>query len=291
MQEPDSIHQTSITVFMKHIALALLCLVSMQPLLAQDWDACKDHPLFTVMPDHSVRSCSTKEFDELEIYTKVAGSLKTEKKQGYKHAIQYKFDKDWNTRPATLQIVKNYVNAVKKAGGDILSETEQRMYARMKKAGDTYWVEVYADGSGDYYLNSIREGSMKQDITAISAEEIKGDIKSEGKAVFYGIYFDTDKSVIKPESAPTLTEIGKFLKGNPGMNVFIVGHTDNTGDFNHNMALSKARAEAVVNELVTKYGINKMQITAQGVAQLSPVAANDTETGKAKNRRVEIVKK
>lgn len=269
----------------------MLCLISMHPLFAQNWDACKDHPLFTAMPDHSVRSCSVKEFDELEIYVTVAGSRKTEKKQGYKHAIQYKFDKDWNNRPATLQIVKNYVNAVKKAGGEVLYETDQTMYAKMKKGGDIYWVEVNADGSGDYYLTSVREGGMKQDVTAISAEEIKGDIKTEGKAVFYGIYFDTDKSVVKPESAPTLTEIGKFLKASPAMNVFIVGHTDNTGDFNHNLALSKARAEAVVNELVTKYGVNKTQVTAQGVAQLSPIAANDTDAGKAKNRRVEIVKK
>ncbi|WP_315817698.1 OmpA family protein [Paraflavitalea speifideaquila] len=75
------------------------------------------------------------------------------------------------------------------------------------------------------------------------------------------------------------------------MNVYVVGHTDNTGDLTSNTTLSKDRATAVVTELTTKYSVNKTQVTPQGIASLAPIAANDTEEGKAKNRRVEIVKK
>ena len=153
-----------------------------------------------------------------------------------------------------------------------------------------YWVKVMADGSGDYSISSIKEEKMKQEV-AVTAAEINNNMKEDGKAVFYGIFFDTDKSTLKPESAPTLTELSKFLLANPSTNVFIVGHTDNAGDFIHNLTLAKDRASAVVAELVGKYGVNKTQVTPQGVASLAPLASNETENGRAKNRRVEIVKK
>ena len=117
------------------------------------------------------------------------------------------------------------------------------------------------------------------------------DITTTGHAAVYGIYFDTDRAEIKPESEPALAEMAKLLKGNAALNVFIVGHTDNTGTLEHNMKLSQDRATSVVNALVSKQGIAAARLKAMGVASLAPVASNDTEDGKAKNRRVELVKR
>ena len=95
----------------------------------------------------------------------------------------------------------------------------------------------------------------------------------------------------KPESDPTLKEISKLLSENPRLNLYVVGHTDNVGDYNYNMKLSQARADAVVKTLVSKYNVDKKRLTPAGVGPLSPVTTNDTEEGKAKNRRVELIKK
>lgn len=123
----------------------------------------------------------------------------------------------------------------------------------------------------------------------IKAEDIYRTIKNEGKVAIYGIYFDFDKADIKPESKPTIEEIAKFLKEHPEIKLYIVGHTDNVGKLEYNMELSKRRAEAVVKELVEKYGIKSDRLKAFGVGPLAPVAPNSTEEGRAKNRRVELV--
>ena len=107
--------------------------------------------------------------------------------------------------------------------------------------------------------------------------------------MFYGIYFDTDKATLKPESEPTLVEMAKFLKANAATKVFIVGHTDMQGGVERNQKLSQDRAASVVAALTGKHGIAKDRLTADGVGPLAPVAANDTEAGRAKNRRVEMV--
>ncbi|NOG98936.1 MAG: OmpA family protein [Ignavibacteriae bacterium] len=107
----------------------------------------------------------------------------------------------------------------------------------------------------------------------------------------YGIYFDTDKSTIKPESEPTFKEIVKLLKDNSELNIYVVGHTDMTGTYSHNMKLSKDRAAAVVEELKAKYKISKNRLTADGVGPLAPAASNKTESGRKKKRRVKLVGK
>jgi outer membrane protein OmpA-like peptidoglycan-associated protein len=131
---------------------------------------------------------------------------------------------------------------------------------------------------------------MKQEVAA-NAEALMNDITTTGHAAVYGIFFDTDKTDIKPESDPALSEMAKLLRGNPSLNVFIVGHTDSVGTLDHNMKLSLARAEAVVNALVTKHGIAGARLAAQGVGSLAPIGSNKTEDGKAKNRRVELVER
>jgi len=96
--------------------------------------------------------------------------------------------------------------------------------------------------------------------------------------------------VVKPESEPALVEIAKLLKAEPALKLHVVGHTDNVGQLEPNLKLSKARAEAVVAVLRSRHGVAPGRLIGSGVAQLSPVASNDDEPGRAKNRRVELVK-
>jgi outer membrane protein OmpA-like peptidoglycan-associated protein len=106
----------------------------------------------------------------------------------------------------------------------------------------------------------------------------------------YGITFDTGKSEIKLASQPALVEIAKLLKGQPALKLHVVGHTDNVAGLDLNLRLSKARAEAVVQALTTKHGINAGRLIPHGVGPVAPVTSNDAEAGRAKNRRVELVK-
>jgi outer membrane protein OmpA-like peptidoglycan-associated protein len=115
-------------------------------------------------------------------------------------------------------------------------------------------------------------------------------IASDGHVALYGILFDTDKTDIKPESAATIAEIAKFLKQGAGVKLYVVGHTDNVGLYDYNMGLSQRRAAAVVTELTTKHGIPAARLKPAGSGPLAPVAPNETEEGRAKNRRVELVK-
>ena len=124
----------------------------------------------------------------------------------------------------------------------------------------------------------------------VKAADIAEALATKGTVSIYGIYFDTDKSEIKPASAPTLDEVANVLKIDRGLKLEIAGHTDNTGDKAHNEKLSEARAQAVVKALVAKYGIDAKRLSAKGYGDSKPVAPNTTEDNKAKNRRVELKK-
>jgi outer membrane protein OmpA-like peptidoglycan-associated protein len=142
--------------------------------------------------------------------------------------------------------------------------------------------------SQDYSVKMVVKSTMTQNIV-ITAQDIAQNIKDTGKASLFGIYFDTGKAEIKPESEASLQEIAKYLKMEPKKNFYVVGHTDNVGTFDANLKLSKDRADAVVKALVDKYGIPAAQLTAWGDGPTAPVASNATEEGKAQNRRVELV--
>jgi OmpA-OmpF porin, OOP family len=149
---------------------------------------------------------------------------------------------------------------------------------------------TYKAKKGAYISVDIIESKpMTQNMVVVSASDMSKAIASTGRVALYGIYFDTNKADIKPESKPALDEIAKFLKENPSAKLHVVGHTDNVGGLESNLGLSKRRADAVVAALVKNYGITANRLTANGVAYLAPIAVNTTEEGRAKNRRVELV--
>jgi outer membrane protein OmpA-like peptidoglycan-associated protein len=95
--------------------------------------------------------------------------------------------------------------------------------------------------------------------------------------------------VLKPESRPTLDEIARLLRAQPQLAVVIVGHTDSQGAYDHNMDLSRRRAEAVAQALVSSYQIARTRLRTAGVGFLAPVGSNATDEGRTLNRRVELV--
>jgi OOP family OmpA-OmpF porin len=139
-------------------------------------------------------------------------------------------------------------------------------------------------------LDVIETKAMQSGLVVVNAESLAGDITRTGHASVYGIYFDTGKAEVKPESEATLQEIAKLLQQNPQLKLYVVGHTDNVGNLASNMDLSQRRADAVLSALTTKHGVAATRLHAVGNGPTSPVASNDAEEGRAKNRRVELVK-
>jgi len=125
---------------------------------------------------------------------------------------------------------------------------------------------------------------------AVGAPDTRNKLLTEGKLVTYGIYFDVNKDVVKPESYGTLKDISKVLTENPDVRVKIIGHTDADGVDASNLDLSKRRAASVKNELVKNFGIEESRIETDGMGESQPVAPNDTPSNKAMNRRVEFIK-
>jgi outer membrane protein OmpA-like peptidoglycan-associated protein len=131
--------------------------------------------------------------------------------------------------------------------------------------------------------------TMEAKMVTVKAEEMAEEISKKGSISLYGIFFDSGKAEVKPESKDTLDQIAKLLDTTQDLRLLVVGHTDNVGDFSSNTELSKRRAAAVVNQLVSIYGIDKSRLTPVGVSYACPVASNATEEGRARNRRVELV--
>ncbi len=198
---------------------------------------------------------------------------------------------DLKSKPSERQIRRNFENAIKKLGGTFVGKaTNNKQIFKLVKDGKEIWVELWAEFTGKYGFTIIQKGEMVQDVVA-NAEVFSNDIRTTGHAAVYGIYFDTGKSVIKPESATAIAEIAKLLKSDLGLKIHVVGHTDNVGSVDSNIKLSQSRAEAVIQELVRNNGIAPSRLRAFGCGQFAPVMSNDTEDGRAKNRRVELVKK
>jgi OmpA-OmpF porin, OOP family len=123
-----------------------------------------------------------------------------------------------------------------------------------------------------------------------AAPDTRNKLLTEGKLVTYGIYFDVNKDVVKPESYGTLKDIAQVLNEVPDVKVKIVGHTDSDGADAANLDLSKRRAAAVKAELAKSFGVNADRLVTDGMGEKQPVAPNDTPVNKAMNRRVEFIK-
>lgn len=285
---------------MKHLTPNIILLaalpLSLGPvaLAQQDARGCSDHPLLSRMPNYYILECKTVDFNSYVFYDPVFQGKKTTTVEGKQFYISYLIKNQFSGKYASpLQIVRNYENAIKTIGGTTYSWTQiggGELHARYAKDGREVWVRIYINmNGGGYTMTLIEKGSMAQEVVA-DARFLSEGINAAGHVAVYGIYFDFNKADIKPESEPALKQITKMLQEDAKLRVYVVGHTDNAGGYDYNMKLSQQRADAVVKELVSRYGIAPERLKAGGVGPLAPVASNSTEDGKAKNRRVELVR-
>jgi outer membrane protein OmpA-like peptidoglycan-associated protein len=154
------------------------------------------------------------------------------------------------------------------------------------------WFEAYFSPhlkKGDqYFLTVVERQPLAMRASLLPAEEMKRELDAKGHVALY-INFDFNRADIRPDSQPIVDEVVKLLEDNPGLSLTVEGHTDNVGAPDYNKRLSDDRARSVVTALTAK-GIEAGRLKTAGFGQEKPIADNGTEEGRAKNRRVELVK-
>jgi len=248
----------------------------------QDAEGCKDSPLVTRFPGSIIHSCENKEYEQADfpLGTDKDGNEKAKHVEGEYHSW------DIGTRPGTseIQVFRNFQIALKNGGFTIeYANSPEQIVAHKANT----WI--FIDNRGDYYYQTIvTEKAMQQEVTA-DASSLSEEINKSGHVAVYGIHFNTGKSDILPDSENILGEIAKLLRQNADLKLRVEGHTDNQGIAASNQALSEKRAQAVVAWL-TAHGVSATRLSAKGLGQTKPIADNGSEDGRAKNRRVELVK-
>lgn len=281
------------------------------PLVAQTEDAegCKDHPLFTRMPGFVIEACKQSQFDLKKFPVapppEEGGIAKSTEVEGAFFFVRYVL-KEGMTKPSPLQTMRNFQNAARRAAGTVLAEYPGWCKAglddtlhngngcilygttlKFGSKGKETWAFVESDGEGENYeIWLVERQAMKQDI---AVNQLREQLAKDGFVAVY-INFETGSAAIQPDSISQVEEIAKMLQSDAALNVEVGGHTDNVGTPESNQTLSDARAKSVVAAL-TKLGVPAGRMTAKGYGQTMPIADNRSEDGRAKNRRVELVKR
>jgi outer membrane protein OmpA-like peptidoglycan-associated protein len=254
----------------------------------------KDHPLLTRYPKSFIAEYE-KNFNSVKFKVKTAdGKVEEQAVEGQATVIKYFYDSP-DEQPSPLQIIRNYQNAIKSIKGETVFErAPQEMdpgetTLKVSANGKDLWIKVEPDiwsaPTHSYRLTVVEVEAMAQ---VISANAMLDALNKDGFIALY-INFDTGKSDLKTDGQATVKEIVAMLKSAPGLKISIEGHTDNVGTAASNQKLSEARAKSVMNAIVSG-GIAQDRLGAKGLGQTAPVADNRTDEGKAKNRRVELVK-
>jgi len=288
----------------------------------------KDHPLISRYPETTIHSAWVDEYTEYNMPTAayqerrvLAGKIT---KSGKVTHILYKGD----ASISGLRAHENYLSSLKKEGFDIFFSCKNKECGDGKFIDDLHggphkmmWVNENGKNSDAdsyfsvisatkslaqktyyvvlYFNNRYSKGGFKllQDVLEVEGVgdglvEVSLDfdqVRLQGKMVLGGLYFDTGKSELLDKSQESLGLISAFLKKNTDRKFLVVGHTDSDGDYSQNLTLSQKRASAVKESLVSDYGVGLLQLKAVGVSSASPLKSNNTPTGKAGNRRVELV--
>jgi outer membrane protein OmpA-like peptidoglycan-associated protein len=257
----------------------------------EDADGCRDHPLFSRMPGYLITDCDDQEFTTFDF--ELPDAAKTV--EGHYWRLDF-WLKEGARKAGPLQVGRNYWNAMAAQGGvklvEDLDSTGGTFVGRMPgpKGGGTVWVQVSVGNAGEgFSLHVVQETGMRQDVQ-LTATELAAALASTGSVTLNNILFDTGRATIKPESEAPLGTVIELLKGDPALKLEIQGHTDNVGGKDTNQKLSRDRAESVKAYLV-KGGVVAARLTTAGFGDTQPVADNGSEDGRARNRRVVLVKK
>ncbi len=296
---------------MKHLGIVLLVSVAVSVVVVAQRPAVQGHPLIPPYPGSTAGPpAKTVDFDDFDLPVGPAKDrkfTKLERVQGRMTSFYYGRPKD----RSQLEIFSNYESALKAAGfvtlytctgpacgtqvnhpplGYIPSGSEGRYLAAKlaRPEGDIY-VAMHVQPLDTRFV-VVESKPMATGLVTISADALSNDISATGHVAVYEILFDTGRADVKPESAAAIAEIAKMLTQAPSLSLHVVGHTDNVGGLAQNLELSKRRAEAVVAALTTAHKVPATRLRADGVGPLAPLASNDSEAGRARNRRVELVK-
>lgn len=281
--------------------------------LAEDAEGCKDHPLFTRLAGYSLASCDKADYEErlfnvgpVRQDPEKGAVTATVPVQGAFYTLEYSLD-EGVARKSPLQIMRNFQNAVKAAGGSVEGEWQgwcpvelgdsffqggnscanSSTTLKVVRSGREVWTLVHPGGEGESFTLYIMEReAMKQDV---SVNELLDRMTKDG-FVTVDVQFDTAKATIQAASQALLDRVAEMMKAAPALKIEVAGHTDNVGNPAANQALSEARAQSVVAALAQR-GVAPLRMTAKGYGSSTPVADNRTEEGRARNRRVELVKR
>lgn len=259
--------------------------------------ALKEHPVIRPYPGAVLLKDSSEyqEYSTCEMPCLDNGKNQVRKSVGGEYWQLYYETQDAggarNEEVSVVDFLENYKAAALEKGGKVQFEDAHNGFLTFtlpREDGGTTWCYVEAS-PGLYGLWIVDEKAFEKKLT-FSAEEMKKALDAQGHVAVYGILFDTDKAFLKPESVVTLQEIVRLMLQNPTLSVEVQGHTDDQGADEHNMTLSDNRAKTVCQYLAL-FGIAADRMTPRGYGETTPVAPNDTEDGRARNRRVELVRR
>lgn len=255
----------------------------------------KDHPLLTRYPDSRITEYR-RNFDAVDFAVAPGtGEPKRQRVEGTATFLRY-FHNSPDKQPSPLELIRNYQNAIKGIGGEVVYERLPQdsdggeTTLKATTGGKEIWVRVEPDifsaPTRSYTLRIVEVAAMQQVVTA---NRMLDEIDKQGFVALY-INFDTGKWDLKSDGVATVKEIVAMLKAAPKLRIAIEGHTDNVGSAASNKALSESRARSVMNAVVAA-GIDAARLSAAGLGQERPIADNRSEEGRARNRRVELVKR
>lgn len=182
------------------------------------------------------------------------------------------------------------------------NEKDQRyLVAKLARPAGDAWVSLYLNraysiggANKDRVFASlviVESQAMQAGLVKVDAAAMAKGLDADGHIALYEIFFDVDKANLQPQSSTALSEIATLMASSPQLKILIVGHSDNAGALDYNRSLSERRAQAVVDALVTQHKVSRDRLTPTGVGMAAPIASNDSEAGRSKNRRVELVKR
>jgi outer membrane protein OmpA-like peptidoglycan-associated protein len=272
------------------LAVALVCAAAAPARAQDDAAGSKDHPMFSRMPGYYINNYDAQDFASLELETDPPRKV-----EGRYCQIEY-WVKDGAKKFGPIQIARNHTDPILKRGGrklaDDVDTKDGTVVAQLPVGGGrNVWVQINVGNYGDTYTLTVIEEAAMEQLVEFSATELAAALTANGSVALHNILFDTGKATIKPESASALAPVVEVLKNDAALRLEIQGHTDNVGQPAANLKLSQERAAAVKAYLVQNFAIDAARLTTAGFGDTKPAAPNTTEEGRAKNRRVELVKK
>jgi len=173
---------------------------------------------------------------------------------------------------------------------DPAKETTVSVHAYRLNPSQFSSCKTHFEGRVVVVVDVVSPNTKSLELSVVSSDQMQDEIAETGKIALYGILFDSGKDSLRTESTETISQIAALMQAERDLRLLIVGHTDSKGSFGYNQDLSERRAGSVVRALVNQHGIASSRLFPVGVSFASPVATNDTEDGRAQNRRVELVK-